>query len=69
MNSEAFHKKLIDFIDSKGSQAEAARFFGVSRPFVNDLYHGRRTPSDSIAEKMGYVRTVEFVKTVEFKRK
>ena len=67
MKLEAFHKKLIEFIDSKGSQAEAARFFGVSRPYINDLYHGRRDASDLILERMGYKKTI--VKAVRIRRR
>ena len=47
------------------TQAEVARELGVSRAYVNDLFHGRCRLSSAILSRLGYERVIvkrEYIK-------
>jgi len=44
------------------SQKELAEDIGVSQQYINDLIHGRRTPSDKILKYLGLKREIVKVK-------
>jgi DNA-binding transcriptional regulator YdaS (Cro superfamily) len=40
-------------VDKAGGQAHFARELGVSRAYVNDVYHGRRSLGPKVLEHVG----------------
>tara|TARA_R110000787_G_scaffold280681_2_gene391530 strand:- start:2605 stop:2793 length:189 start_codon:yes stop_codon:yes gene_type:complete len=50
--------KLRIYVEGAGTQAEAARRLSISTTYLSDLLNSKRTPSDSILEKIGLCRIV-----------
>jgi plasmid maintenance system antidote protein VapI len=46
--------ELKYFVNSCGSQKEAAKSLGISTQYLNDLLRSRRNISEEIAGKFGY---------------
>lgn len=54
------HEYLREFIAEAGSQSAAAELLGVSAPYLNDVYHGKRDPGPAIINGLGLRRVVMF---------
>lgn len=54
MENKDIFTDLRSLVNKYGTQAEAAKYLGVSSSFFNDLLKGRRIISDKIAHKLGY---------------
>lgn len=52
---------IMSAIEIEGSQKAAAKTFGVSSQFLNDVVRGRREPTDKIANWFGMERVVVFM--------
>jgi hypothetical protein len=62
MTQDSAYKSFIRKVKkSFNSQVEAARFFGVSKQYMNYIYTNRRKPSPKMMEMAGYTRKVFFV--------
>lgn len=61
IDTKSMFEKLRKFINSFETKKAAAEFLGISEGHCGDLFHGRRTLSDKIADKMGYAKVVLFV--------
>ena len=68
MTPEGLYYQFEILIEKLGSQAEVARLFHISKPYVNDIVQRRRPISESLARKMGYRKVVKLVKTVTYER-
>jgi plasmid maintenance system antidote protein VapI len=60
--SENVYKALAAFIKEAGSQKAAAKKLGISNPFMSDLVLGNRAMTDRVAEQLGFVKVVKFVR-------
>lgn len=48
---------LHEFVRSAGTQQIAAEQLGISAAYMSDMFHGRRSISEGVAEKLGYRRS------------
>lgn len=57
---------IRDAVTKAGGQRAAARRFGVSAAYINDLVHARREPGDAILRALGLTKRV--TRTVVYER-
>lgn len=62
MTTEEDIYRLLENGIEKTSQSEFARKHGFSKGFINDVLNRRRGVSDRLAEALGYVRKIVFVR-------
>lgn len=48
-------------VASAGSQQAAADILGISAQYLCDLLHGRREPSETIADALGFTKRVVYL--------
>lgn len=53
--------QLTDWV-RKDSQTVVAKELGISRAFLNQVLHGKRGMSDTLAARLGWERATVFVK-------
>jgi len=61
----AIQHDLLDQLSDRvhnDSQTSVARELGVSRAFLNQVLHGKRPVSETLARKLGWERVTVFVK-------
>lgn len=46
----------------KGGQKEVARNLGITTQGISNILHGRCDPSEQVAKRMGWVRTVVYLR-------
>lgn len=52
ISTKEFLKEFKDLVEDKGGEVEAAKYFGVSRSFVNNVSSGSCLPGGRILSKM-----------------
>lgn len=66
MSRTITHEKAMEILKEKvkeaGSQLQLAKQLDISPQFLNDIFLGRRSISDNLAQKLGYRRVINFVK-------
>lgn len=62
MNAVEFRKMLKEEVGKIGTQREAAKKWGFSAGYINDVIKGRNDPSDRLAEALGYRKVVSYRK-------
>lgn len=54
ITTEALRKRLLAFIDTQGSQVQAAVVIGVGQAFMNAVVRRKRPLGTKIPSKLGY---------------
>jgi hypothetical protein len=60
MNEQNFANYLAFLVQAKGSQAAAAEAWGISKPYLSDILHGRRLPGPKLLKALGVRREVVY---------
>lgn len=60
MDKTEFVKYLKEQVEIIGTQREAAKAWGISYQFLNDLLRGRRDPSPAILNALGMKKVVDY---------
>lgn len=53
-------KELTDMTAKRGGLTETAKRLEISIQYLSDVVYGRRRISQTLAERLGYVRVVEY---------
>ncbi len=58
---EQLKEELKRFVAVHINRSTAARTLGFTPQFIADVINGNRSPSDKLAQRLGYRRVVRFV--------
>jgi Helix-turn-helix len=61
MDEQAFAEYLDFLVRAQGSQAAAAAAWGISKPYLSDILHGRRLPGPKLLKALGVRREVRYL--------
>lgn len=61
-----FFERFRAFVSFYPSKKDAAKALKISESYVGDLFHGRRTFSDAVLKKLGFVRRSCYVQINSF---
>lgn len=53
---------LREEVERRGSQKAVAEWLGITQGFLGDILHGRAPVTADVAEKLGYRKSVVFIK-------
>ena len=65
MNQSEFIEHLKQFIESNGTQKQAAEVLEISTSYLNDILHGRREPGRKSVEAFGMRKVISYVQEEE----
>lgn len=65
LSQDELLRVIADLVARWGSQNNVAARLGITPQYLSDIRLGRREISEAVAEKLGYARVVQFIKTKE----